>query len=324
MPSSDPRQHHLIPAFYLAGFTDTGAIDGKLHVFDYVRNRHYSGSPRQVGSERDYFRVYEPNEDPNVVEHLLAKAEQDYAHILSNIRARGKFNHRKEVGAALEMAALIQAKTRKSRGQLGKSLVATIHRKLVAGEVTEKQWEDLRAAELRAGVSPKLVPPFQVVRDLVVRGNWRPQPPRVLLVGLIGEMQQLFFESLRKREWEMMQTDPMETGGFITSDSPLVWWDVPDRDVSQIEADLADPRTEVTFPISKSAALVSYAGARGANCTATREVVAHVNSRTLFLSSGVTFFANKEFLLERKTGIGRSSDYYQYIRKARQRGIIRP
>src|SRR5829696_3321193 len=54
---TEPRQHHILPAFYLAGFTDTGGKDGTLHVFDYARKRSYTSKPEKVARERDFYRI---------------------------------------------------------------------------------------------------------------------------------------------------------------------------------------------------------------------------------------------------------------------------
>ena len=65
---SEPRQHHLLPEFYLAGFTDTGTRDGMLHVSDYRRSRRYRVRPGQAARERDFYRIEVPGEDRNVIE----------------------------------------------------------------------------------------------------------------------------------------------------------------------------------------------------------------------------------------------------------------
>ena len=52
-----------MPAFYLAGFSDTGTKDGTLHVFDYLRKRRYTAKPEKVARERDLYRIYKPGLD---------------------------------------------------------------------------------------------------------------------------------------------------------------------------------------------------------------------------------------------------------------------
>jgi hypothetical protein len=61
-----------LPAFYLAGFTDTGTKDGTLYVFDYARKRRYTSKPEKVARERDFYRLYKPGLDKYGIEKDLA------------------------------------------------------------------------------------------------------------------------------------------------------------------------------------------------------------------------------------------------------------
>jgi hypothetical protein len=135
MTQNIPRKHHIVPAFHLAGFTRTGTIDGQLHVFDYLHAaRHYSARPRNVCKEQDYFRVYEPDVDPFIVERDMALLEQDYAKVLHEIRVKGRLFRPEHARIALELASFIQARTRRSRHQLTVALRKTIHHKLLNGK----------------------------------------------------------------------------------------------------------------------------------------------------------------------------------------------
>ena len=53
MAKAAPRNHHIVPQFYLAGFTDTDMDDGTLYVYDYFRAKSYRASPKQACRERD-------------------------------------------------------------------------------------------------------------------------------------------------------------------------------------------------------------------------------------------------------------------------------
>jgi hypothetical protein len=122
-----------------------------------------------------------------------------------------------------------------------------------------------------------------------------------------------------------MTTDWRRNGGFITSDSPLVWGSLQHIRDEELMESLSDPDVEVTFPVSKSVALVSYPDARHANCVASDEVVAHINMRTLQLSMGLVFHPKANFLLRRGSGeISFGAAYFQYVAEARRRGVERP
>jgi hypothetical protein len=60
--SADPRQHHIVPAFYLAGFTPTLDLDGALWVFRCKTTNHFQTSPRKACRERDYYRFHTSDE----------------------------------------------------------------------------------------------------------------------------------------------------------------------------------------------------------------------------------------------------------------------
>jgi hypothetical protein len=119
---------------------------------------------------------------------------------------------------------------------------------------------------------------------------------------MIPEVQQTIIHKLVDRDWELMTTDWNINGGFISSNSPLVWGSLDDIEADVSKASLDDPSVEITFPLSNAHALVSYPGARHSNCTATDSTVAHINMRTLQLSMGLVFHPGPNFLLRRKSG----------------------
>lgn len=323
MGGNEPRQHHIVPAFYLAGFTDTGEMDGRIHVFDYFRAKQYRSSPRQVCRERDFYRIYEPNEDPYLIERGMAALEQEIAPTLREIKEECKITKIEQIGTILSLAALITARDHRGRVNLSTGLAKSLRENLEAGRISREKWDKIRGAELRTGVHEP--PDYDQAVEMIRRGEWTPNAPHILLVGLIPEMQHEILKRLVDRPWELMITDPVENGGFITSDSPLVWGYLDQIQNDFLAASLDDPNLEITFPVNKSLALISYPGARRANCTATNSVVAHINMRTLQLSMGLVFHASSNFLLRRANGeIAQGTDYFTYVQRARADGVIRP
>src|SRR5215217_2573068 len=115
---SEPRQHHILPEFYLAGFTDTGTRDGTLHVFDYRRGKRYRSKPRQVARERDFYRVDVPGLHPNIMEDELAAQESAFAPVLRRVLADRTVHGPEELGHVLSFVALIHARSLKGRERL--------------------------------------------------------------------------------------------------------------------------------------------------------------------------------------------------------------
>jgi Protein of unknown function (DUF4238) len=323
MTTRQPRKHHLVPAFYLAGFTESGSPTGRLHVFDYASAKRYRSTPRKACRETDFYRVEEPGEDPYLIEKAMSWHEDVVAPHVRQVGS-GRASNKRQVGETLALAALIAVRGRRGRHQLEVALAAGLGTRLRRGEVTREQWEHLRGAELRNGATPDQVPEYQVAKERLLNGEWFPRAPAVLVVGLIPEVQEGLMKQLLGRRWELHATDSTKNGGFICSDSPLVWGDLEET-IAGRQQSLADHNIEITFPVSRNAALISYPDARDANCTATDEVVAHVNMRTLQLSMGLIFHAHEDFLLLRKNGdVRQGSEYFRYVSEARRRGILRP
>lgn len=323
MVRSEPRKHHIVPAFYLAGFTNTDSSAGSLHVFDYGSGKRYRSTPRKACRATDFYRVEKPGLDPNIVEKLLSWHESVVAPLVRQV-GTGSVSDKRQVGETLALAALLAVRSRRGRAQLEASLAAALGKRLRRGQVTREQWEHLQAAELRNGATPDQVPEFEEAKRRLLRGDWFPRAPTVLVIGLIPEAQDALMKLLLRAHWELHVTDSTTNGGFICSDSPLVWGDLEDA-VAGRQQSLADHGIEITFPVSRNAALISYAGARDAACDATDEIVAHVNMRTLQLSTGLVFHAHDDFLLRRRSGdLRHGSEYFCYITEARKRGILRP
>lgn len=325
--SSDPRQHHIVPAFYLAGFTPTLSVNGSLWVFRYGTANHFRTSPLKACRERDYYRFDSSEEldgDPYYMERLMAWHEGVVAPFVQQIATDARVSHRKQVGEALALAALLVGRGRHGRRQLEQTLSMNVLKALRSGTVTRDEWERYRQDELNNGTSRDDCPEYDEASERALRGGWLPRPPRALVIGLIPDAQDRLMNLLAGREWELMVTDADANGGFVTSDAPVTWGDLA-LAAEGSRPGLDEPDVEITFPISKDAALVSYSGARASNCEATAEIVGHINARTVHMTDGIIMHAYDDFLLRSLDGdIRQGSDYFHYIRECKRRGILRP
>src|SRR3989304_6060987 len=301
-----PRRHHLLPVFYLAGFTDTGLRDGQIYVFDYRRNQHYRSVPKNIANERDFYRLSEPECDPFVIERNMAQIETEFAPVLYRVVETGIFQCPEELGAILSLIAMLHARGQRARQQTSVAVQQTMLRKLKDGDVTREQWDGMVAAEARAGIDVSTLPPLEDLNGLVENDGWQPKAPEVLKVGLIPELHQAVFDALANRTWSLARAKP-GSGGFVCSDTPLCWSDSP-----QLCARLDDPNNAVTVPLSKDLALITRTDGRTGTYEAVNHVVGWVNSRTYFFSLGKLYSPSQDFLFLRRGGnqLGRGSEYF--------------
>jgi hypothetical protein len=321
---STPRRHHLLPEFYLAGFTDTGTKDGFVHVFDYFNRKRYRAKPRQIANERDFYRINEPNEDPYRMERELAELEGEVAPVLRRVLETGIFHGGTELGTILSFVALLYVRGRKVRERLSMSIEQTMLRKLKNDEVTREQWDTSVASQIRAGINPETLPTFEEAQQLAKEGQWVPKALEVLKVGLIPEMQQMIFDILVNHTWSLGRATP-SSGGFICSDTPLSWGSLNPWEPNASNDSLDNPNTTVSIPLSKELALITRPNGRRGSYEAVDVVVAWVNARTHLFSKGTLYSPSENFILLREGNrIGHSSDYFSYVENAWRTGIENP
>lgn len=321
---NEPRRHHLVSVFYLKGFTRRNRGSDTFHVFDYSTGKRYRTTPNRACRETDFFRVDDGDEDPQWMEKVLAEHEAIIAPFIQKVTVDRRVTDRRQVGEALSLAAVLAARSRRGRQQIEAAVPPRIIRALRGGTVTEAEWERHRTLELANGASESDVPPYEEARERARAGGWMPRAPRALVVGAIPYGQDGLLKVLQRTHWELHVTDAGRNGGFICSDSPLVWGDL-DEWIAGHNASLDEANLEITFPVSKDVALVGYPSARDGNVDTTDDIVAHVNTRTLYGSMGLVMHAFDEFLLMRRNGEVRSSnDYFAYQDDARRRGVIKP
>ncbi|MGY1988349.1 DUF4238 domain-containing protein [Blastococcus sp. SYSU DS0669] len=323
MPTSEPRKHHIIPAFYLAGFASPQSRTGRLRVFDYATGKTFVSTPKKVCRQTDYYRVEGVEPDPNATEKLLAWHEGVVAPHVQAV-ASGRITEKRQVGETLALAASLAVRNRQGRERLNTTMSMNIGMKIRQGHVSNEQWEMLRATAILNGGDPEDYPELDEATQKLLNVEWFPRAPDFLAIGTIAEAQEVAMNALTSRHWEAHVTDASTNGGFICSDNPLVWGDL-DRMAAGHVASLDEADIEITFPVSKNVALVSYPGARDSTCATTDEGVARINARTLHLSSGLIFHSQQDFLLRKPSGeLGRGSEFVRYVQVSRRRGILRP
>jgi hypothetical protein len=315
------RQHHFLPVFYLSGFTERGTQNGRLHVFDYIRDRHYTSTPVKVARERDYYRV-EGHSQPDVLETALSHIESAAAVALKTVTSQRRVASRKQLPELLAFVALLFARGPRVREQMGRRAAAQARTDLASGKMTEQRWNAIRQAEISAGAPERLLPSYADARRMSQAGRWEPPFPRTFHREFLPVLYEALTDKLLRRPWLLMRCDASEHGGFICSDTPLSTLEEGLLGLSL--APLDDPDVLVTCPLSRELALVSLTGMKGGNYEATPLIVADINTRTQLASMGTLYSATKAFLLRRGDRADSSLDYFEFVRRQRSRGLIRP
>ena len=185
---STPRQHHILPAFYLAGFTDTGTKNGTLHVFDYLRGRHYDTTPEKVARERDFYRIYHTGVDDYTIEKDLATLESVVAPVLRRVTETDMASP-EELGDLLSLAAMIHVRGQRGLERAFLGLDEQMRSGLKDGTLTAEAWEEVCELLRLEGEDPATLVTYEEARRRSQDdADWSPIAPRDYVLARLIEL----------------------------------------------------------------------------------------------------------------------------------------
>jgi hypothetical protein len=117
--ANQPRHHHYVPQFYLAGFTAIGTSKGTLHVFDREQQKSWPSTPRATAHARDYHAVdLGSGQDPMFVEKTMAVCEGKWATVLRAVVESGILPQDDSLGDLLAFVAFLAVRVPRIRNQV--------------------------------------------------------------------------------------------------------------------------------------------------------------------------------------------------------------
>ena len=82
---NEPKGHHYVAAFHLAGFTLSGTKDGELFVLDQKQGKQWKNSPLRTARENNFNRVDLEGLDPMGIEKGFSKMEDLSATVIREL-----------------------------------------------------------------------------------------------------------------------------------------------------------------------------------------------------------------------------------------------
>src|SRR3974390_2669136 len=109
------RDHHFLPQCYLAGFTDTGTVDGRLCVYDFVAERFFRQKPKNVAFEVDFNRINVDGHPPDALERAFGEFEGNAAAVVRRICESGELPADEDLSYVLNLIALLATRNPRMR-----------------------------------------------------------------------------------------------------------------------------------------------------------------------------------------------------------------
>ena len=253
------RDHHFVPQSYLAGFTDTGTVDGRLCVYDFVAERFFRQKPKNVAFEVNFNRINVDGHPPDALEKAFGEFEGNAAAVIRRIYRSGELPADEDFSYVLNLIALLP--TRNPRMRARRHAARVIGDLLIADRRT---YEHHVAEAPRAGCISGADVPYGRMKGFISRDDY------AIAIStdehLRGELRvfERILESLGTRYWSLLVAAP-DAPDLITCDHP---------------ANLV-PK-QITFPLDARHAII---GARGtpqpARLVASQKGIAEVNMRMI-------------------------------------------
>jgi hypothetical protein len=239
----------------LAGFTDSGTVDGNLHVIDTTRLTNWVSKPKDTAHQRDFHEIdIGPKSDPMAVEKILGeKFEGRWSTVLRSVVEQRLLPADDAFGDLMMFIAFMAVRVPRIRETIG-NFLEEVRRK----EEFARKWLEQQGHQVEVTTND-----FDAFDQ-----TWHVQEMIRLAIGL-GPL-------LSLRHWNLWIAED-QAPDLICSDSPVVpTWVIP---ISGLPG-FGTSNMVVSIPLGKRLALVSMLDVDVGPRMLGRDEVAQLNSAT--------------------------------------------
>ena len=291
---TNPRRHHYLPQFYLAGFTSDGTKDGWLYATAIATGKQWRCKPAGVAHSRDYFRVDAPGQDPFVLERSFAQLEGEMATALRTIIETQTIPIGDTFSLLMHLVALSLARVPVMRENTGRPMIQgaemVLQMTLSSPEIYYSTLENMK----KDGHDVSNFLSYEEMKQtanadhitITPTQNWN------VLSGLM--MADISLERLPQRDWSLAVPKRPEDI-FICSDNPVsVSWTV--SGLERQPPGLGLKNTMVFMPLSSHLGLIGLFGPVNPKISIESSNVAMLNQLTFRQAMAQIYCRDESFL----------------------------
>lgn len=280
----EARKHHYLPRCWLAGFTESGEIDGRLWVTDLKRKTQWQSSPENAGHQRDFYRIDLPDVDRQIVEKAYAHYENLVAPTLRNLIEEKREPDGDELEDLFVFMALQFGRTPAFRPIAVKMAERIVRDQLkeclVSPEAWDKKLKEVGIPPGRPGAGYEEVTEFlgtDGALALSAKTEW--------FCKVAFQSVETILPELRKRFWSA-RLNP--SGSYVASDNPVVLDGDKNCGIGFGNADF------VMYPVNRHL-LISAINVRPRVEAVTPNEIAHLNTLTMIRADERVYSHTEEF-----------------------------
>jgi Protein of unknown function (DUF4238) len=300
--------HHIIPRFYLRGFTPTGNKADKLWVLNFKEKRSRPANTRSVGGQEGFYAVDTPGKPTDALEHDINREFEDpAAPIIKEIITNCALPEGEDFAKLISFIALMYVRVEAVRlaAAEGDALLLKQHARLYAINAPERVPAYIKALRQEGAEFPDQISADNLRTlefdeyKVTLTQKWHIKN-FLANFGNFDELVSIF----ARRRWTLHVSEESNVD-FICSDHPVVLtWTLPVSRFDQWHPGLAHTHTELTLPLNRRMALVGrFADCKGLMlCNdqpampADKLVVAVINRRTLDRAWNEVYSVKKDFV----------------------------
>jgi hypothetical protein len=277
--ANQPRKHHFIPQFYLAGFTASDRKDGVLYVLDKEQHIRWKSTPKGSAHKRDFHAVdLGQDEDAMVVEKGLAEMEGRWSEMLRSVIATATVPQDEAFKDLMLFIAFMFARVpqiRKTLSAFTAGLLGDLNALMLSSPQGlarfRRQIEDNKNRALSDGEFDKIV-------AAGLEGHFEFDFEQTWYVEQMLWMSEKLAPILAKRKWQIWKV-ASDAPDLICSDRPVAPTWLQEQSVP-LSPSFGTPNTIVSIPMNRRLVIVSLLEEEIGPITLDRNGVAAVNSMT--------------------------------------------
>lgn len=246
---NEPRRHHYVPRIYLQNFAIQEKNEWQIIVIDKTKKEPYITNIKNVAVEKDFYRI-DNKEDEFYWEHYYAEQVEPLVSTtfsklitIATLSVNNSCVLNDEIKSKLAKIMCSQLlRTKKSRNmqfEIGIKIANEVIEK------TRKQFEEILSIEQ-----------FKYLDDFVYDDILS----KSINLPIINEVDRMdrFADLLLKRYWVMYKNINYKRYPLITSDHPVVYYNIITGETDTSVNGLGVPQTTIYFPINRELVIGLY------------------------------------------------------------------
>ena len=309
--TNQPRKHHYVPKFYLAGFTASGSKDDYLYVLDQTVPKQFRAKPAELAHQQDFYIIETDDEqDRMAIENMFSEIEGLAAPVIKQIATTHCLPNINDQIKLLHFVSIMAMRVPSAISLLNQPV--EIASKMLLRQIVQNRqvWDNIIAQAKAKGQKIEDVS-YEQMKEFIESDSYE------ITTGQNGKIHSILLSIaiilplLLHRTWSLLISKEKDAN-FICSDRPVSL----ERTTKMYyfsRPGFGMTNTQIMIALNKDVALIGNFGGKPQLAQGSQKDVAIINSQTA-INARFLFSSQQDFIWYKKDGtIGRIEDLFEAI-----------